>query len=109
MLLMSVRRRILFLAILLMLAARAGAQHRPEAAPHPAPPAPTQQVMTLRVTLPTAVGYAMRLFSKDEQEDKATAAAKKEERTSNPVLVFTVPVPQLLGGKKAEPATPQKD
>lgn len=102
---MSVRRRILFLTVplLLLAAARGRAQNRPA----PAPPKP-QQVMTLRVTLPTAVGYAMRLFAKDDQAAKP--AGPKEERTTNPVLVFTVPVPQLLGGGKTDAApAPKKD
>lgn len=103
---MPVRRRLFLLAALLTLAAaRAGAQSRPE----PTPPAPKpQQVMTLRVTLPTAVGYAMRLLSKDNKADQP--AGPKDVRTSNPVLVFTVPVPQLLTGKSAEStAAPKKN
>jgi uncharacterized lipoprotein YajG len=103
---MSVSPRLfLLLALLLLAATSARAQTRPEPAPPAAQPAPAQQVMTLRVTLPTAVGYAMRLLSKDDKP-----AGKSAPRTSNPVLEFTVPLPQLLSGKKAEaPAEPKKD
>jgi hypothetical protein len=102
---MSVRRQILFLSIpLLLLVTHAQAQSQPSAGPQ-SPPKP-QQVMTLRVTLPSAVGYAMRLFTKDDKADQP--AGRKEERTSNPVLVFTVPVPQLLGGSKPD-AAPKKN
>jgi hypothetical protein len=82
--------------LLALPAAAARAQSRPE----PTAP-PPQQVVTLRVTLPTAVGYAMRLLSK---ADKTTQpAGRRAPRTSNPVLVFTVPVPQLLSGKQTAP------
>ncbi|GAB3823994.1 hypothetical protein [Hymenobacter jeollabukensis] len=102
---MSFSHRLFLLFPLVALAAMpARAQTRPE----PPPAAPAQQVMTLRVTLPTAVGYAMRLLSKDD--NAAKPAGKTAPRTSNPVLVFTVPLPQLLSGKKAEaPAAPKND
>lgn len=104
---MSVRKRLFFLtAPLLLLAAHARAQSRPE--PSPEPPAKSQQVLTLRVTLPTAVGYAMRLLAKDDKP--APPTGRQEVRTNNPVLVFSVPVPQLLGGSKTDaPPTPKKD
>ncbi|RTQ52088.1 hypothetical protein EJV47_03400 [Hymenobacter gummosus] len=96
----------MLLTLLTLAASSARAQGQSEP-PSAAPAPPTQQVMTLRVTLPTAVGYAMRLLSKDDQP--AGAAEKKSPRTSNPVLVFTLPLPQLLSGKKAAPDAPKKD
>ncbi|MCC3160691.1 hypothetical protein LJ737_25870 [Hymenobacter sp. 15J16-1T3B] len=95
-------RLFLVLTLLALTATAAQAQTRAEPAAAPAP----QQVMTLRVTLPTAVGYAMRLLSKDDKP--ADAAAKTAPRTNNPVLVFTVPLPQLLTSKKPAPA-PKND
>ncbi|OON68920.1 hypothetical protein [Hymenobacter sp. CRA2] len=80
-----------------MAATGARAQTQPAPAP-PAAPAPPPQTLTLRVTLPTVVGYAIRALAKDNKE--AGTTQQKTPRTNNPVLVLTLPVPELLTSKK---------
>lgn len=92
---MSDSRRLFLLGTLLVLGStRARAQSQP-AAP---PAAPPQQVLTLRVTMPTVVGYAMRLLAKDRPAPRP--GGRSAPRTSNPVLVLTVPLPTFLSPAK---------
>jgi hypothetical protein len=56
-----------------------------------------QQQLTVRVALPTSVGlikdYAGILFSKEEEKLKKLTT-RRRPRTSNPTVVFTVPIPK---------------
>lgn len=107
---MPVRRILILLTALLWLTVgRAQAQTRPAATP----PEPPPEQLVVRVELPSIVGtvadYASLLFSKEKGKLKGLTNRGKP-RTSNPVVVFSVPVPKVLTGKKPapEPATPPK-
>lgn len=104
---MFVRFRFILLSALLLGAVPVLAQTRPEPTPPSAPA--DQQVLTVRVTLPTVVGYAIRLFTKEEDGEKPAKPKPKDLPTSNPVLTLTVPLPQLLSSRKSADAPPKKD
>ncbi|WP_208306527.1 hypothetical protein [Hymenobacter defluvii] len=98
--------RILLLLIGLLLAA-GGSQA--QSAPHSVAPPEEQQDLVVRVTVPTAIAtlsdYASTLFSKQKDKLK-TLTAPKQLRTSNPVIVFTLPLPKGWGTKKEKEASP---
>ena len=77
--------------------------------PRPSPPPEEAQELVLRVTVPTAVAtlsdYATTLFSKQKDKLKALTAPR-QLRTSNPVIVFTVPLPKGWGTRKEKNASP---
>ncbi|MBO3269865.1 hypothetical protein J4D97_04315 [Hymenobacter defluvii] len=72
-------------------------------------PPEEQQDLVVRVTVPTAIAtlsdYASTLFSKQKDKLK-TLTAPKQLRTSNPVIVFTLPLPKGWGTKKEKEASP---
>jgi hypothetical protein len=63
----------------------------------------SQQQLTVRVALPTTVGiirdYAGILLSKEDDKLKKLAT-RRRPRTSNPTVVFTVPLPKNWITKK---------
>jgi len=98
-------RFLLLLTGLLLVAFTSLAQGTPK----PAVPAEDPQTLVVRVTVPTAIAtlsdYATTLFSRQQGKLKALTAPRPL-RTSNPVLVFTVPLPKGWGTKKEEKASP---
>lgn len=98
--LMPLIRLFLVVAVLLLFCTAGHAQSR---AISPKPEE-VQKELEVRMTLPTAVGvisdYASVLFS-GEKDKLKKLTAKRKSRTSNPVVIFTVPLPKGWGDKKA--------
>ncbi|UPL49815.1 hypothetical protein [Hymenobacter sublimis] len=90
----------LLACILLLSAGNSWAQSRP---PEPLPASSTQKELTVRVTLPTVVGvigeYAGILSSREKGKLK-TLATPSKARTSNPVLILTIPLPKIWADRK---------
>lgn len=81
----------LLLFFLLLLAGSGWAQSTPPAAP---PRRPRQ--LTVRLTLPTAVGAVGEFVGVLKTTEKSRLRRLTTARTSNPVLVLTVPLPRWL-------------
>ncbi|GGG53322.1 hypothetical protein GCM10011378_31990 [Hymenobacter glacieicola] len=88
--------------MLLLGAGSSWAQSRP---PEPVPAGSAQKELTVRVTLPTVVGvigeYAGILSSREKGKLK-TLTTRGQPRTSNPVLVLTIPLPKIWADRKAK-------
>lgn len=98
-------RFLLLLAGFLLVASGSWAQ----STPRPAVPPEEPQELVVRVTVPTALAtlsdYATTLFSRQKGKLKALTAPRPL-RTSNPVVVFTVPLPKGWGPKKEKGTSP---
>ncbi|UYZ63811.1 hypothetical protein [Hymenobacter weizhouensis] len=84
---------LLFVSTLLLTAARGQAQSTS------APPGRASRQLTVRLTLPTAVGAVGEFMGLLKSSEKSRPQQPNTPRTSNPVVVITMPLPRWLDKK----------